>query len=258
VLAGVFYLSSREVDNQTSSSVFNNEKLEHFSNETNKPTLLKLSDGSTVLLQPTATLQYPKEFGTGKREVLLQGDGFFDIARNDQKPFYVYCNNIITKVLGTSFNVGVNKTTGDVEVSVKKGKVQVYTQDEKGETSRMSAVILTPNHKAIYNRSKNVLQATVSDHPLPIAAQNNREKPANAKPILVFEQEKMAVVLKHLQEYFGIQMAVENETFNNCLFSGDLSEGDLYDQLHIIRLTMKAEFEVNGTTILIKGSGCSD
>jgi hypothetical protein len=68
----------------------------------------------------------------------------------------------------------------------------------------------------------------------------------------------MAVVLKHLQEYFGIQMAVENETFNNCLFSGDLSEGDLYDQLHIIRLTMKAEFEVNGTTILIKGSGCSD
>src|SRR4029077_14541011 len=112
--------------------------------------IVNLSDGSRVTMQPHSVLHYARKFSTDKREVYLQGEAFFRVAKNPSKPFLVYYNNLVTKVLGTSFNVNTNALTGNIEVSVKTGRVQVYENKQLINDSKNKAVILTPNQKVIY------------------------------------------------------------------------------------------------------------
>ena len=68
---------------------------------------IQLPDGSVVMLSASAQLSYTKEFGKDStREVWLSGgEAFFKVAKNPEKPFLVYCGEVVTKVLGTSFNI---------------------------------------------------------------------------------------------------------------------------------------------------------
>ena len=258
IALSVYYFYSSRSSFGYEPESFANEKLVITSNETNQPLIFVLDDGSTVSLKPGASLQYPRKFLGNKREVLLKGEGSFDIAKKAQKPFFVYYNHIVTKVVGTSFTVCTNKVTGNPEVSVREGKVQVYPHASQAEQQQIG-VILTPNHKAIYDKSKKIFQTALVDHPLPIILpESSRYKAEKKKPSFFFEQERMDQVLAHLEEYFGISLVVENDALNHCFFTGDLSRGDLYDQLQIICLTIRASYEVNGTTVLIKGRGCSE
>ena len=86
-------------------------------NNSNKPQIITLSDGSSVLLQPNSKLSYPKIFTGNERKVYLSGEGFFEISKNPKKPFFVYANEIVTKVVGTSFRVKAYSDQPDVEVT---------------------------------------------------------------------------------------------------------------------------------------------
>lgn len=95
-------------------------------NKNTAPEKIMLSDGSTVLLQPGSSIRYLQNFDAEKREVNLSGEAFFDVARNPQRPFYVYANNVVTRVLGTSFVVKSPVGQSTIEVEVKTGRVHVY------------------------------------------------------------------------------------------------------------------------------------
>ncbi|MGN8056302.1 FecR family protein [Pedobacter sp. 22163] len=86
-----------------------------------------LSDGSVVLLGPSAKLSYPKVFASNNRQVTLkEGEAFFDIAHQEKRPFTVYTTSgIDIKVLGTSFNVKSYQASKHIEVAVVTGKVTV-------------------------------------------------------------------------------------------------------------------------------------
>ena len=258
VVVAAYYLKPVKNDTPYQPQSFATEKLKVTTNETASPLLVRLDDGSLVSLQPGASLQYPQTFTGDKREVLLKGEGSFDIAKKTQQPFYVYYNHIVTKVVGTSFTVGTNRLTGNPEVAVQRGKVQVYATSSAADKN-VNGVILTPNYKVVYDKMKKILQTTLVDHPIPVdVAETGIEKAAPGRPSFVYEQERLDKVLKHLEAYFGIQLVVENEALNHCFFTGDLSRGDLYDQLRIVCLTMRASYEINGTSVLIKGKGCSE
>jgi ferric-dicitrate binding protein FerR (iron transport regulator) len=227
-------------------------------NATAQPLLVALEDGSTVLLQPQATIHYPQQFAANGREVYLEGDAFFKVAKNPYKPFYVYYNNVVTKVLGTSFHVGTNRSTGNVEVAVQTGRVQVY-ENEKLLKARQesSGVIITPNEKAIYKADQRIFEATLVEDPQPVAANGQNDSVAKAKANFVFEHIRLADLFKQLEKRYAIEIVVENEGLYNCMFSGDVSQQDLYGKLKIICLTTDAAYEINGTRILIKGKGCN-
>ena len=73
-------------------------------NPTNTPINVILDDSSLVTLQPTAKIYYSvRQFH--KREIFLEGDAFFNVTKNKEAPFYVYAGSLVTKVLGTSFNI---------------------------------------------------------------------------------------------------------------------------------------------------------
>lgn len=258
-LSVYFYGYSSKNFNQKSFTAFIPGNTISEYNSTQKEEVLTLSDGSRITLQPKSTLHYPRQFSAGKREVYLEGEAFFQITKNPQKPFLVYYNNIITKVLGTSFTINTNPQTGNVEVVVKTGRVQVSENEKlvKGDELN-NAVIVTPNQKAIYKTETRLFETTLVEKPEPIADDDHThiESQPNHKENFIYDQEKLLNVFKQLEERYGIEIITENANLNNCVFTGDVSDQDLYTKLKIICLTTNSSYEINGTKILIKGKGC--
>ena len=233
-----------------------------------EPLRVYLPDASYVLLQPGSKIHYPDRFDSEQREVYLEGDAHFDVSHNPSKPFFVYCNDIITKVLGTSFDVHTNEKNGDVEVAVKSGRVQVYENESLTKSvQNAKPVILTANQRVLYSKDAEKITSTLVEKPVmiinkPIAIDSlNMEKnPLVSIPVtpsFVYDQASLAVVFDDIQKAYGIDVVVENTNLNNCQFTGDVSRKDLFVLLKIICLSTNAGYEVVGTKILIKGKGCS-
>lgn len=258
-LSGYFYFNPLTKSTQETFASFIPGNTISKYNATTEPEVLTLPDGSKITLQPKSTLHYPNVFSGGNREVYLEGEAFFQITKNPQQPFLVYYNNIITKVLGTSFIINTNPKTGNVEVVVKTGRVQVSENEKlvKGDQLNNS-VIVTPNQKAIYKTNTRLFETTLVDKPEPVTNDdsNGIATTHNHKATFVYEQEKLANVFRQLEKTYAIEIVPENANLDNCVFTGDVSGQDLYTKLKIICLTTNSSYEINGTKILIKGKGC--
>jgi transmembrane sensor len=224
-------------------------------NNTAKPLIIKLEDGSRVTLQPNARLRYPRHFFKSVREVSLEGEGFFEISKNPLRPFLVYNKNVITRVVGTSFIVKTNNTATETEVTVKTGKVIVSPNSGSlsfkidGLLTSDKGIVLTPNQKTVYNASENSFATTLVDIPLPIASKNSKQ---TTKESYSFNDTRVAEVLNQLQKSYGIEFSVEDKELYNYTFTGDLSEQNLYSQLDFLCESIQATYEVKGTKIIIK------
>lgn len=237
-------------------------------NKDRTPLKINLPDGTAVLLQPDSKIHYPAEFVSEQREVYLEGDAHFDVTHNPSKPFFVYCNDIVTKVLGTSFDVQTNEKNGDVEVAVKSGRVQVYENEALlHSSSDIKPVILTANQRVVYSSAAKKITSTLVEKPIllinkPITIDSlnltkNIIVQLPSKPSFVYDQATLNTVFDDIQKAYGIDVVVENTNINNCVFTGDVSDKDLFVLLKIICLSTNADYEVMGTKILIKGKGCN-
>ena len=91
-------------------------------NNSDQPIRISLSDGSVITLQPKSGLSFPEIFASDRREVFLVGEARFDVAKDPRKPFLVHSNELVTKVLGTSFSIRAFKNDQDITVKVYSGK----------------------------------------------------------------------------------------------------------------------------------------
>jgi ferric-dicitrate binding protein FerR (iron transport regulator) len=232
------------------------QNIEYKLNNTHQVQLLILSDSSKVYLNPGSILHYAKHFSGENREVYLEGEAFFKVKKNPHRPFLVYYNNIVTKVLGTSFRVGTNKLNGQLVVEVKTGRVQVFENAKLASSEKtITPVIITPNQKVSYDKSIRRFETAIVSHPEPVIL---NEELATLQPrALFFDQQKLNIVLGQVEKYYQIEITVENSAIYNCVFTGDISNLDLFSALKIISIATNAEYEVNGTKILIKGKGCN-
>lgn len=225
-------------------------------NDSNYPLLVKLEDGSVITLAPKATITFPTHFSQERREVSLEGEAFFDISKNPNRPFYVYCNKLVTHVLGTSFTIKPIAGENEVEISVRTGRVEVFeneaTYSEKNN-KKSNGVVLLPNQKVIYNSGSGLFEPSIVDIPVPlIAIATTTEIPVS----FIFEEVPLSRVLETLSKVYGIEIIAENESIYNCPFSGDITEQDLFAKLDIINKVLTTSYEIKGTKILLKGKGC--
>ena len=226
-------------------------------NITHTPLDYYLPDSSLVTLQSGASIHYKYDYKNKKREVYLEGTACFDVAKNKAMPFYVYCGSVTTRVLGTKFTVN-GQIKDKVAVDVKSGKVQVYENKMMlTDTNKLSApVLLFPNQKVVYQEQTKQLNVSLVDKPTLVVKHDNYISESSVPVSFVFEKTKLKDIVKQLQQNYAIDIVLENEGLNTCVFTGDLTEQDLYTKLKIICLTIDANFQMNGTKILITGSGC--
>lgn len=138
--------------------------VKHFTNRAEHKYLL-LEDGTQVWLNAKSTLSFPEKFETDKREVYLSGEAFFDVRHADKIPFYIHTGDVVTKVLGTSFNIKAYPGQQSISVAVKRGKVEVsktdklvatLTNGEKVKINEQAADIKTENIKEEITEEKEV------------------------------------------------------------------------------------------------------
>lgn len=137
VIAGlqIFY---QPVDNQQTLLV-----VEHL--DAAEPKLVQLPDGSKVWLNAHSRLIYPDFFSNNKREVKLEGQAFFEVSHDAEKPFLVATKNLTTTVLGTSFDINAYSKNESVEVSLFTGKVEVKNEADNKKWQ------LKPNEQLTYS-----------------------------------------------------------------------------------------------------------
>ena len=234
-------------------------------NASSLPLEMVLEDGSSVKLTPNSTLSYPKRFASDKREVYLSGEALFVVAKNPEKPFLVYYNDIVTRVLGTSFTIKTNSVTKDLEVSVITGKVHVFENKllsaNTSSHKDLKSVILVPNQKAMYNIKRHYFETTLADSIRSLVGTKDIAKvdPSQVLPkYFIYEKStSLKEIFHQLETVFGIEIIVDNDNIYNCVFIGDVSKQEVLKKINTICLTVGATYEVKGTKILVSGKGCN-
>jgi transmembrane sensor len=254
LLSGIVWFSSNKKAPATGTLVAAKvtEGFMEQSNTGNVPKQLKLEDGSVVTIYPGSKLAFPKHFAAGKREVYLEGEAFFSISKNPNRPFFVYNNNIVTQVLGTSFDI--RKKNGQVEVAVKTGRVAVYENKEQitiDEVQQKSnGVIITPNQKVTYYQEERHFVTSIVDQPLPVPKESKKEDATG----FIYNETPLYKVLNDLEDMYELEIVLENDKIRNCLFTGDLTGQNLFNKLEGICLVFNAAYEIKGTKILLKAA----
>jgi hypothetical protein len=232
----------------------NNEGLVEQTNNSNKPQIITLSDGSSVLLQPNSKLSYPKIFTGNERKVYLSGEGFFEISKNPKKPFFVYANEIITKVVGTSFRVRAYSDQLNVEVLVRTGKVKVSSNELIGNSKQ--ELVLLPNEAIRFLRKKlsfNKITNITEDKTL-VSSIGNIEQ-------LSFEFTDIPVkqIFKTIEQAYLVEIDFPKEKLKDCHLTTSLSDQPLSEKLKIICKSIgnDTSFEMNGNQIVITSQGCN-
>src|SRR5690606_25369938 len=116
---------------------------------------INLSDGTLVLLNAASTLTYPAEFGENTREVILDGEAYFEVTKDPEKPFIVRTAKQRIEVLGTSFNINAYNNETTTKTTLLTGAVRINTStntDTDGESR-----VLTPNQQSVVNDNQKAI-----------------------------------------------------------------------------------------------------
>lgn len=217
-------------------------------NTSDKPHKIVLEDGTVVTLKSQSSLSYPEHFDQKARIVHLSGEAFFNVTKNPARPFFVYTGQLVTRVLGTSFNVKSINSAKSVEVSVVTGRVSVYENSKKSGQTR-NGIILNPNQKIRFDIEKKVLVPELVEEPIPV-------HPPEKKASFIFEETPLPEVISIIQQVYGIEIVLETPAMEHCVFTGDINDLPLYSQLRLICKSISANYELRGTTLFISGDGC--
>ena len=211
--------------------------------------IVNLPDGSRITLQPKSKIHYNKNFVDDRREVTLEGEAFFNVTRNEKKPFVVYTGEITTTVLGTSFNIKAIDKQKDITVSVATGKVMVSAVHNNNLKSPSPGknITLTPNQQAVFITSQKVFKKELVEKPAPLIAQR-----------MIFEEKPAIEVFESFNKYYGIKIKYNDEIMKNCTVTVSFYNETFYEKLDLLCKILGATYEINGTDVIIKSDGCKN
>jgi hypothetical protein len=233
----------------------NREGLVEQTNNSSKVQIITLSDGSSVLLKPNSKLSYPKIFTGNQRKVYLSGEGFFEISKNPKKPFFVYANEIVTKVVGTSFRIKAYNDHPNVEVIVRTGKVKVKSS-QLIKDSKEKEIILLPNQALRFVRKKLIFNK-ITDITLD---KNLTQNDGNIEQLsFEFTDIPVGQIFKTIEQAYLIKIDFPEEKLKKCHLTTSLNDQPLPEKLKIICKSIGNDttYEMNGNQIIITSDGCN-
>ena len=202
----------------------------------------RLSDGSLVKLNAGSQLRFPKRFSDTGRTVYLTGEAYFEVMRDESKPFKVISENLTTEVLGTSFAVRAFPEADEAQVVVATGKVQVSSGAEGA-----SPVVLRPLEKVVYHKQGATMTKSNAEAGRELAWKDD---------ILLFEETPLGEVSRMLEQWYGIEVRLDNTELENCTFTGRFESESLNHVLEAVRYSVDIAIERTENRINMTGKGC--
>ncbi|WKN30654.1 DUF4974 domain-containing protein [Porifericola rhodea] len=196
---------------------------------------LQLPDGTMVWLNAESSLSFPLTFDSTQRIVKLSGEAFFDVARDQNRPFTVQSGQLSTTALGTSFNIFCYPEEESVEVSLLTGIVEVNRRD-----SLVQKHLLKPGEQIIYTQ-REFSKSQFSYN----AAIGWKEG------LLVFEEENLMHIKRKLERWYGIEVELIGKPDQTWRINGTFKNQSLERVLQRLRYTKDFDYQISGKKVTI-------
>lgn len=192
-----------------------------------------LPDGSMVALNANSKLTFPKKFNDDFREVSIEGEAFFDVKPNAEKPFVINAGNAQVKVLGTSFTVNAYPENDAIEVIVETGKVQVVNKNPETQEN-LGKIFLSPGEKGTLMIASNLLDKSVNSDPNFLSWKTHD---------LVFDKVPLGEVVRCLERTYHIEIELSEPELYDLLYEGHFDQKPADFVLDVIRLTFNLDLQ---------------
>lgn len=198
-----------------------------------EPVIQQLPDSSVVTLNKESKLHYPEKFSSGKRRVKLEGEAFFDVKPDRESPFTIEVEDVVVRVLGTSFNV--KSKNGKIEVIVETGKVEVVRRGDK--------IILEAGEKTI-----------ISDQHTPLSSDTISDKLYNyySSRKFICDNTPLWKLVESLNEAYDAKISIENPEITDLKITASFQDESLDKILDIIAKTFMIEVQKSNEKIYLK------
>ncbi|MDR6194990.1 FecR family protein [Siphonobacter sp. SORGH_AS_0500] len=266
VAAGLFFMVSvgvavgvylKKSDRATSAYQYlvstSSQPLIERKNTTGASIFVHLPDHSSVVLKPGARISFDPAFKGQQRVVYLEGEAFFEVTKNPDRPFYVYANDLVTKVLGTSFVINAEPGGEKASVAVMTGRVSVFSRN--GHETKVTkhaeqlAVVLTPNQQVEHHCGDSRLLKGIVTKPQLI-------QKSDQVSTFDFSDSSLTEVFAKLEKAYGVRIIYDEETMAKCPLTASFTNRPLFEMLTIICKAVEARYEVLDGQIIVYGRGC--
>lgn len=228
-ISSMYFLFFHEEDNSLYSKYIGGDGLE--------ADVVELPDGTHISLGSKTTFHYDKDYGKDKRIVYLEGEAYFDVAKQKDKPFIVKTKEQDIEALGTKFNVMAYPLDSLVITTLLEGSVQLKTMNFPERT------IMRPNQQLIYNR--NTKQASLFHV-------DARQFTSWTTGYYYFHEQSLKAILDRLSHVYGMQFTVNSEILNQRTFTGTFYRGQsIKDIMEIVNLSIPIKYKIDDRHVTI-------
>ena len=210
-----------------------------------------LADGTEVWLNIGSKLIYPSSFSASERRVRLEGEGFFEVAENKQKPFIVETEQLNVRVLGTAFNVEARDMGDKTSVSVVSGIVEVFAspgKEDERHQSEPAKTRLTKNDRADFYHAEQEIKVSEITNPSLVKSWFTYKAQ--------FDNSTMEEVARVLAKVYNVEITFENEALKACSLTMTLENNSLNKTLEIISKANEINYSIEKNRVRLTGTGC--
>jgi ferric-dicitrate binding protein FerR (iron transport regulator) len=227
-----------------------------------------LPDGTSVTLNAGSRLNYGNRYGIHDRIVQLEGEGYFKVAKDLQKPFTVKTSHLNVIATGTAFNVKAYREDKTIETTLVEGSVKI---SEISNKNRNEVMILKPNQKLTFFKegSKRIDDASrtkekTKNSSKPLQVQPSIEtqrlitENVNVEPVIswkenrwIFEKESLSQIAIELERKFDVQIIFESERLKTFRFTGIILAEPIEQVLEVISISAPINYKIKGKVVTI-------
>lgn len=195
---------------------------------------LTLSEGTKISVNSGSKVIYYNDYNKENRTVQLDGEAFFDVKHNPEKPFIVHCKDIKIQVLGTKFGIKAYENEENISVVLNSGRIRLVTPGEEIE--------MNPNDRIVYNKTtQKALRQKVNAEDYTDWRQNR----------LRFENESLETIMKTISRMHNIDIVFENSEIKKQRFTGTIDNTNIEGVLNTIRLTSSVNYKTKNGIIYL-------
>ena len=195
-------------------------------------TVVQLSDGSEVHLNHGSRLKYPYTFSGNSRDVVLTGEGYFNVAHNPEMPFVVHTPNLNVRAVGTSFNVFAYANEPLVSTTLVEGKVLVERINKNNETKKLGAMV--PGQHVEYHAETGNVNSTKGDIEKYISWKDGK---------LIFKNESIVQITNRLSRWYNVDFRFADEAAKSYTYTATFVDEPLYQILDLLEIATPVRYK---------------
>lgn len=193
-----------------------------------------LPDGSKIAINSASKVTYFNNYNKKDRSLKLNGEAYFDVVHNKDKPFIVDCSGAKIKVLGTTFEIKAYKEDDEIFVVLRTGKIEMQTLNEK--------FTIHPNERIIYNKRTNKIYKEK------VIASDFTDWRFNR---LRFENETLGNIVSTISRMHNVKIRFEDENLKSQRFTGTVDNKNIRTVMDMISLTSSIGYKMQDSVIVL-------